>query len=132
MAVLRKKYPDRHHIISLIEQALAEAVKTSILVKARCLVVAAASTAAAPSCLQDRVARSEPLREIELVPVEGGHNGDEEESRRFRITLIFFTGIGRGDGVPGDVFRLVLDLLMPTWDPLRRGTGGGGGQVMLG
>jgi len=108
-------------------------VKTSLLVKARCLVVAAASTAAAPSCLQGRVARREPLREIELVPVAGGHNGDgEEESRRFRITLIFLTGIGRGDGMPGNVFRLVLDLLIPTWDPLRRGMGGGGGQVVLG
>ena len=79
MAVLQKKYPDRHHIISLNEQTLAEAVKTSLLVKARCLVVAAASTAAAPSCLQGRVARRESLREIELVPVTGGHNGDEEE-----------------------------------------------------
>lgn len=76
------------------------------------------------------------MREIELVPVAGGHNGDgEEESRRFRITLIFLTGIGRGDGMPGNVFRLVLDLLIhgagpaytdlgpaAAWNGRRRGT----------
>jgi hypothetical protein len=55
---------------------------------------------------------------------------DEEECRKLRITLAFMCGVGR-EAMPRDVFWLVLDLLMPFWDPLRRKAPGlaGGGQA---
>jgi len=31
--------------------------------------------------------------------------------------------------MPRDVFRVVLNMLMPSWDPLRRGGVGDGGEV---
>ena len=38
----------------------------------------------------------------------------------------------KGEGMPRDVFRVVLDLVMPFWDPLRRGIVGEGGMLQLG
>ena len=34
--------------------------------------------------------------------------------------LLGMKGGPAGEGIPRDVFRIVLDLLMPSWDPLRR------------
>jgi hypothetical protein len=70
---------------------------------------------------------------LTLVPVTGGHTDieDEEESGKFRTMLNFLLGIGggpEGGGMPRDVFRVVLDLLMPAWDPLRK-CGGAGAPV---
>ena len=48
-----------------------------------------------------------------------------EEGRKLRTALAFMCGVGR-EGMPRDVFWVVMDLLMPSWDPLRRknvGTG---------
>jgi hypothetical protein len=55
---------------------------------------------------------------------------DEEECRKLRIILAFMCGVGR-EAMPRDVFWVVLDLLMPFWDPLRRKAPGlaGGGQA---
>ena len=55
---------------------------------------------------------------VELVPVLGGQD-DEEEVIKLRTVLAFMCGVGR-EGMPRDVFRVVMDLLMPSWDPLRR------------
>ena len=60
---------------------------------------------------------------------EDGHNDGEkgeeegEESRRLRTALAFMCGLGR-EGMPRDVFRVVLELLMPRWDPVRRKNAG--------
>ncbi len=54
-----------------------------------------------------------------LARVTGGEDGKEdEENRKLRTTLAFICGIVR-EGMP-DVFRVVEDLLIPSWDPLRR------------
>ena len=78
----------------------------------------------ASSCSQSRVRRGEPLPRVTLVPMTGSHiNGEDEESCKFRTMLNFLLGMGgglEGDGMPRDVLRVVLDLLMPPWDPLRK------------
>jgi hypothetical protein len=106
------------------EQALADAENTALLVKARRIAVAASSHTVTPSCLQGCVARGQPLPVVGLVPVVGGQN-EEEEDRKLRTTLAFMCGLGR-KAMPRDVFRVVVDLLMPSWDPLRRKDAGAG------
>jgi len=125
----RKCHPTRHAAIALLEQALAEAEKASLLVEARRLAVAATSNAVAPSYLQCRMARGEPLPRVAMVPLMDEQAEDEEkegeEGRKLRTALAFMCGVGR-EGMPRDVFWVVMDLLMPSWDPLRRknvGTG---------
>jgi len=72
------------------------------------------------------VARGEPLPQVAVVPVTGG--GKRAEKRRqFRPMLAFLVGMRvgpEGKGMPQDVIRVVLDLVMTTWDPLRRGVAG--------
>jgi len=68
--------------------------------------------------------RGEPLPRLALAPLTGGQ--DEAEDRNFHTTLTFLLGMdggSEGEGMPRDVFRVVLDMLMPRWDPLRRGIG---------
>jgi len=119
LAYLRRQHPAYHTTIALLEQALAATETTSLLVKAQCLAVAARSNIVAPSCLQVRVEGGQPLPCVTLTPV-----GNDEEGRKFRTMLYVLLGIGvggpEGGGMPRDVFRVVLDLLMPTWDPLRK------------
>jgi len=103
-----------------LEVSCHHAEKASLLVKARRLAVAAHRNTVAPSCLQVRVARGQPLPWVALVPLMNGQTeGEEEEDRKLRTTLAFLCGVRR-EGMPRDVFRVVMDLLMPSWDPLRR------------
>lgn len=47
--------------------------------------------------------------------------GDEEE-HNFQTMLTFLIrkdGGPKSEGMSRDVFRIVLDMLMPSWDPLR-------------
>jgi hypothetical protein len=106
---LRKCHP------SFLEQAIANVKKTSLLVKARRLVVISRNTIA-PSYLQGRVAQAQPLPHVALVPEAGGHGDENEEGCKLRTMLAFLFTIGggpEGHGMPHDVFRIVLDLLMP-------------------
>ena len=118
-------------IITIIEgfpEAQKDAERAALLVKARRLVVAANQNALVPSYLQGRVVQSRPLPRVELAPLVDGQNGEvEEEGRTFRKTLAFLTGM-EGGGMPRDVFRVVIDLISPSWDPLRRAGAGGGGR----
>jgi len=130
LVYLRECRPSHHAAIALLEQALANAETTALLVKARRLAVADRSNLVVPSCLQFRVTRGEPLPRLALIPATNDHtNGeDEEEGRKFRTMLTFLLGMrggSEGDGTPRDVFRVVLDLLMPVWDPLRKRGGAG-------
>ena len=79
----------------------------------------------APSYLQSRLVRGKHFPRVTLAPMTGGQNdGDGEKCYKLRTTLTFLIGIGggpKGEGMPRDVFRVVLDLLMPSWDLLRRG-----------
>jgi hypothetical protein len=128
LTYLRIRHPTHHAAIALLErypEAQKDAEKASLLVKARRLVVLSRNTAA-PSYLRGRAARGQPLPRVTLMPVTGGEDEDdeeEEESRKLRTLMAFLLGVEGGwenAGMPRDVFRVVLDLLMPTWDPLRR------------
>lgn len=72
------------------------------------------------------MARDEPLPEVVVAPLPAGQNDeDEEEGRKYHTLLAFMLGMeGEGERMPRDVFRLVMDMLMPVWDPLRRGVVG--------
>ena len=77
----------------------------------------------APAYLQNRVPQDLPLPRVMLAPA-----ADDEEERKFRTMVAFLLGMGggpKGEGMPRDVFPVVLDLLMPSWDPLRRKPGAG-------
>lgn len=81
----------------------------------------------APSYLQGRVAGGQPLPQVQLVPVAGRNTRMTEERRKLRTLMAFLLAMEGGwenAGMPRDVFRVVLDLLMPTWDPLRRKNAG--------
>ena len=65
-----------------------------------------------PTYLQGRVARGQPLPRV--------------EASRLRSSVGFLLGIGgapEGKAMPERAFRVVMDLLMPSWDPLRAGVG---------
>jgi hypothetical protein len=112
---LRKCHPSFHTTIALLEQAIANVETTSLLVKARRLVVISRNTIA-PSYLQGRVAQAQPLPHVALAPEAGGHGDENEEGCKLRTMLAFLFTIGggpEGHGMPHDVFRIVLDLLMP-------------------
>ena len=63
-----------------------------------------------------------------MAPLTDDQNdGKEDERRQFHNLMTFVLGMGggpEGGGMPRDVFGVVLDLLMPKWDPLRRGVAG--------
>jgi len=109
-----------------------DAEKAFLLVKIRCFFVADASgTALVPSYLQARMAQGRSLPHVVLrraAPSRTVNGGQGEERRKLRTMLAFLVGI-EGSGLPRDVFRLVMDLLMPSWDPLRRGVAGMGPQA---
>jgi len=117
-AYLRHRNPTHYAAIALLEQA-PKAEKASLLVKARRLIVVSRN-AEASSYLQSRVAGGQPLPGVALAPVTAGEDEDEE-GRKLRTALAFMCGVGR-EGMPRDVLRVVMDLLMPSWDPLRRRT----------
>lgn len=117
------------HIIKAPLAQAPDGQKASILVKARRLVVASTSTGVVPSYLQHRVAEGQPLPHVSMTPQSVDRNDEDEKGLKFRILLAFLVGMGGGpDGkvMPAGVFRMVLDLLMPSWDPRRnRGIRGG-------
>jgi len=129
LAVTRQYRPTRTTTIALLEQALAEAETTSLLVKARRFVVAARSNVIPPR-FQGRVAGGKPLPRVELrrlmlqLTLTGAIFFEAEQCRKLRNMMSFILGMSggpEGEGMPRDVFRGVfMDLLMPMWDPLRR------------
>ena len=139
LVFLRQRHPSYHAAIALLEHA-PDAETTSLLVKAGRLVTVSRNTVA-PSYLQRRVLGGLPLPRVVLTPVAAGleenekeKEGEEEqeqEGRTLRSMLAFLFGMEGGPestGMPRGVFRVVLDLLMPTWDPLRLDSGGAGQQ----
>jgi hypothetical protein len=141
LALLRQYRPNHHATIALLDHATIallehypvakkDADKASLLVKARRLAVAAIGNIMAPSCLQNRAARGQPLPRlllgrVVLTPVMGGRDEEDEEGSKIHSLYTFLLGVGgpKGEGMPRDVFRVVMDFLMPAWDPLRRATG---------
>ena len=121
---MQRRHPDDPATLALFEQ-VSDAEKASFLVHARRLVMAAT----VPSFVQGRSVRRKPLPGVALAPVTDGENDEDEKAhRKLRTTLAFLTGL-EGADMPRDVFRVMLDLLMPTWDLLRhKGAWPGGGQ----
>jgi len=61
-----------------------------------------------------------------------GREDEDEESRKLHTLMAFILGVQGGPEstrMPRDVFRVVLDMLMPLWDPLRRRNAGRGGKA---
>ena len=56
---------------------------------------------------------------------------EREDGRRLRTLVALLLGLGVGvkgevvPRLPGGVFVLVMSMLMPRWDPLRKGLKGG-------
>lgn len=132
-AYLRSLSPSHHTTIALLEQALDQAEKAALLVKARRLVLAAHSKAALPSHLQGRMDLALPLPRVELSPAtDDGPENEVGGNCKFRTMLVFLFGMEggpMGEGMPRDVFIGVMDLVMPSWDPMRRGLAGNKGKV---
>jgi hypothetical protein len=123
---IRRHRPSDHAAIAFLEEILAEGEKTALLAKARRLAIAAADShnAVTPTYRQKRMALGQPLPQVALVSLTVGQDDEEgegegEESRKLRSALAFMCGLGR-QGMPRDVFGVVMALLMPSWDPLRR------------
>lgn len=57
---------------------------------------------------------------VELVPVRGGNKKGRKKCGNLLAVLLGMEGGPNGEGMPRDVFRVVLDFLMPSWDPLQR------------
>ena len=110
----------KHAIVTLLEQA-SDAEKAWHLVKVRRLTVGATTIdTVLPSYLQGRAADGQALSQVALASLMGGNNEDDEH--KLRTTLVFVCGMSgepKGEGMPQDVFRVVMDFLMPSWDPLR-------------
>jgi hypothetical protein len=114
---LLQKYRSHQAPIILLEQSLADSKKAWLLVKA-CRLVVSSSSIATSSCMKDPATRGDP------VPVAGGLNDENEGYCKLQSMVAFLVGVKggpKGEGMPRDVFRIVMDLLMPSWDPLRRG-----------
>lgn len=115
--------------ICVLDEAFIDAEKTSLLVKARRLVVAATAPAMAPSYMQNRVARCLFLPHVTMARLMDAQNDEQEGGRKVHSLMVYLLAMGggpKGEGMPRDVFLLVLDFLMPSWDPLRRGLVGVG------
>jgi len=84
-----------------------------------------------PSYLQARIAQGQPVPQVMLLrtgPPRTVNSGHGEECRKLHTLMAFLVGMA-GGGMPQEVFRVVMELLMPSWDPLRRGVAGAGPQV---
>ena len=117
---LLQKYRSHHAPATLLKQSLADSKKAWLLVKACHLVVSALSIAMS-SCMKERTAT---VPRIALVPVAGGFHDENERYCKLQSMVAFLLGMkggSKGEGMPRDVFRVAMDLLMPPWDPLRRG-----------
>ena len=131
LACVRYHYPTHNSTIALLEQA-PDAEKAWLIVKARRLVInATRNNALMPLYLQARVAQGQPVPQVVLLrtgPSRTVNTGHGDERRKLRTLMAFLVGMG-GGGVPQEEFRLVLDFIMPAWDPLRRGVAGAGPTV---
>jgi hypothetical protein len=116
--MLQHYHPAHPTTLVLVEQSL-DAERAFFLVKARRLVMAGTRTTP-PSLLQCRLARGLPLPRVTLASMANGQKDeeDEEAKRKLRTMLAWLVGM-EGGYVPSEVFRVVLYLLMPFWDPLR-------------
>lgn len=126
--LLRFEGPSCLTAIGLMEELISDSQRASILVKARRLVMAGSPAVATPSFLRGRVARGEPLPHVTLSALLVSNEEGVGDSQ-FNKALAFVTGMGggpEGGGMPRDVFRVVVDMLMPRWDPQRKLPGSGG------
>ena len=123
-SLLQEKYPSHPTALALVEE-MRNAEKASFLVKVRRFVLATRETNRLRSWEQRRMPR------VALAPLAAGQNDDEETGKvraRLEVLLGMVTTGHDGKLFPGDLFRAVLDFVMPTWDPLRRAGGAGGQQ----
>lgn len=123
---VREHHPSHYNLIAFLEEAIAEAEKTSLLVKVRRFAAAPRSATTTHSYLECRLVQEVP--QVTLAPLTTAHNDEEEEEeeRKLRSMLTFVTGMeggADGQGLKKEHFLEVMKYLMPSWDPLRRGRG---------
>lgn len=117
LSILQYFHPSHPTTLALVQQ-IPDAEKVSFLAKVRRLVMATTS-ATTLSFLQGRVVRRVSLPRVTLARLKRGQKGDNEKAKgKLRTMLAWLVGLERRSA-PADVFGLVLDLLMPVWDPLR-------------
>lgn len=130
--------------LTLLPTGYRDSVKASLLVKARRLVALSKSSAEAPAYVlyfkarrlvnpanpsvvipgyvQRRVFQGQPLPRVEVARVAAWKTSiNAEKTRKFRRMLAFVAGMEggpQGQGIPRDVFRVVLSMLTLPWDPL--------------
>lgn len=96
LGYMEKDLPTHPITVAVLEQSL-DAKKTSSLVKARRLVMAAAKAIPA-SYLEGRVVCGLPLPRVALAPLRDGQadgeDKDEEEGSKLRTTMAFVCGWG--------------------------------------
>jgi len=112
---IRPDHPSHHAIVALF----ADAEKGQFLVREGRLVVAANTNASVPSFLQRRFRQGQPLPSVALAPVPVA---DGEEGRKFRYlsTMMKMLLNMERANMPPELFRKVIDLVNPSWDPVSR------------
>lgn len=122
-------HPEHHSTIALIKQAKEEAEeKASLLIKARrlssVLSTTTSTSAVVPSYFQRRLAQGLPLPRLVLAT---GYVDDEREQKLCALMgfVLGMEGGSKGQGMPPEVYRLVLALVMLAWDGRRSGVDGG-------
>lgn len=139
VAFLRRLHPNHHSTIAALEAAMGRTEATLLLVNTCRLVFPETDTAAQLRYVRTKITKLRPVPQVVLWKVlrkgEVRHRVTEvrhrvtaathdtdEEGLKVRNLMTFVIGLGggpRGAGMPPDVFRIVMDYTMPSWDPLR-------------
>lgn len=111
----------RAHV--LLQAKIDDHARNATLVHIRRLALAAAGGSATASWVQTRKDHHRPLPSVDMV-VENTRHQRNNKSRSLRKTLAFVLDTPQEmeqerRGMPKDVFLVMMDMLMPAWDPLR-------------
>lgn len=118
LQILREYLPIEPLELILLEEAM-DAQRAVFLIKARQMAIASRTgMSEAGKCVkQGKVERGRALPSI-----ASGMEGKEGDELGFGVLVAFVGGVElkeRGHGMPRDVFMVVMDMLIPSWHPLR-------------
>jgi len=132
VAFLRRLHPNHHTTIAALEAAIGRTEATLLLINTRRHVSPETNTAAQLSYVRRKITKLRPEPQVVLRRVlrkgEVRHrvtaacDDTDEEGIKVRNLFTFVIGLGGGPraaGMPPEVFRIVMDHTMPSWDPLR-------------
>lgn len=137
--ILRERHPDCEAALDLFA-GVPGSRQAAMLVHARLLVMASHGVISIPPPTKTRSRREAVVAHVELTPMPRrgrsacivGKRGwkESEEARKLRNLVASLIGLDVGvEGramprLPRYVFVLVMNMLMPRWDPLRKGVKG--------